>query len=783
VDLNPTDKFITLLTQQKNAGLLLRVVSQGSIPIEIKSVESEMVANIVLADTPGTGDPHLVEAMARDFLPLCDLVLFFLSAANPFDTTDIPLLEELFGRLPFIPLMFVITRADEFRMDRRQPLSDNNFDMGKATTFLGGLISRINRRLGTAYKEQNFVFIDNEATFNIEVLSQRLMDLVDPTNIAGRLTMHSYKVKFFQSTAENLRDFFSSFLNDKLSELTSVVSEAAKNIRKYNEVVGISNTNLTHSWIENLEAIRDLGSRVSERLKRLDELPAALGNAKQVQNSLSSIRSEITRETRWGAERLEKHVMRSGFVQVQDQLSKIERDYWDPDLDNLNPQDFHLNAPRITWTFGEADIVPVSYLIRKADDHRMAILRCLNEAVADVEKALEDMQRAIHGRHVISRTEEIVHKAQASLENDFQRYFNIVQVYRVGVFSHNTKPSIAKLGIGAALDKLETEFTVEDKESITLETKQQLFPSFAEGIAETVTEFAAILDEIRLLLAEITQVKIERAPTLDNLIKSQLSEDIPIFFDRLANELQREAEDFLARAQTKFQSVLATSIGGYNSDLLAARRDRRNKYATAAALVAGIWVVIYILYVLIRRPVGQSAVEVVLWGLAINLVWEILVLGFIKFRDKFPATKSELKTLHIAKLREEMAQAKAELTRNYQFLATQPSSLGSRLDKVYATVLSSSEDAWNATAREMYEKIRNWNAAFEQLRIRYIAAINSLAKNCSTYFENPSKNLETLKEASEAIKQRAIEPSFKLLENTEQELNSVREELLGISFN
>jgi predicted GTPase len=114
-DVNPTDTTITLITSEENVKSLLGVIREGHVTIRYQGIDNPLLSNVVLADTPGTGDPHLVEEIARDFLPICDVILFFFSAASPLDQSDTPVLMELHKRLPFIPLRFIVTRADELR--------------------------------------------------------------------------------------------------------------------------------------------------------------------------------------------------------------------------------------------------------------------------------------------------------------------------------------------------------------------------------------------------------------------------------------------------------------------------------------------------------------------------------------------------------------------------------------------------------------------------------------------------------------------------------------------
>jgi len=121
VGLNPTDKTITLITRDSNLSALIGVIREGHVTIRSQPIDNPILQNVVLADTPGTGDPHLITEIARDFLPICDVILFLFSAASPLDQTDMPLLKELHQRLPFIPIRFIVTRADELRADTDLP--------------------------------------------------------------------------------------------------------------------------------------------------------------------------------------------------------------------------------------------------------------------------------------------------------------------------------------------------------------------------------------------------------------------------------------------------------------------------------------------------------------------------------------------------------------------------------------------------------------------------------------------------------------------------------------
>lgn len=253
---NPTDDAITLISHDDNARLLFPIVGSG-LPTRLITIDNSMLDQLVIVDTPGSGDPQFIDDMARDFLPICDLVLFFLNATNPLDKSDRPMLSELHGRLPFVPIKFVITRADELRRNYDQPISMSNFDDAKAATFLADIVSRVAVLLETSkYGVNDFILIDNKKGFQVDALKNDLISRTEPSRFQEQLKMHSQKVKFFQTTSESLLKYFSSILEGKLIELNRVVRAADNNIDKYNQDVKISNNSLTMNWVNSLTTIR-----------------------------------------------------------------------------------------------------------------------------------------------------------------------------------------------------------------------------------------------------------------------------------------------------------------------------------------------------------------------------------------------------------------------------------------------------------------------------------------------------------------------------------------------
>jgi hypothetical protein len=116
------------------------------------------------------------------------------------------------------------------------------------------------------------------------------------------------------------------------------------------------------------------------------------------------------------------------------------------------------------------------------------------------------------------------------------------------------------------------------------------------------------------------------------------------------------------------------------------------------------------------------------------------------------------------------------------FSVVQTPILSSKLVSLYSSITSPPADPWQNAIDEQYVKIRKLTDDFDDLRKRYVAVVDQLATGCGSYFEDHKRNLQELGSTAQSIKEQAIEPSFRLLEDTSTDLRAVRDEIIGIKF-
>lgn len=782
VELQPTDRVITLITRKENSQSLLGVASHGSVLITVQTIENDLLNNVVLADTPGAGDTQLIQDMARDFLPICDLVLYFFSATNLFDTTDIPILSELHQRLPFIPLKFVVTRADELRDDPEHPLSSCNFDQGRAVALIANVISRINV-ITDKYTYEDFFLIDNKYQYEIASLKSYIRNRSDPGNYSTRLEMHSHKVGFYQSSSEGLREFFSSFLDEKLGKLKSIVSTADGNIKRYNDAVSIANNNLTRSWLEIHNTIQELKPKNSAPVKSLPEPPISVFAFKPASEAVSAMREDIIRQIPGIVKQVEQHARQTCFIKLQSRLSTVRRTLAKRDLDTLKDHDHGLGPiPISDWSFGPVDVLQVSYLSHKSDEMREKVRRLVNDLTSNTRWAYEELLRAVKQRHVIGRCEEIVYAAQSSLAQDLDRYFQVVEIYRAGVFALNTKDSISKLGVGGQLDKLETEFTNEDKEAIKIKAKGNLFPSFDDMVAVTNTQLAAIADQARSYLDAMGNSRLASPPTVTHQISESASQHLLDLTEVVRNEMQQEVNELVTSLQDKLGLTIGATLDAYEKESNAARKARNKRYLSLIFGAGGILFAAYYIYGWLVKPPGESKLEMILWGLLFELVGNLGGFLWARFRDGYPVRIKTIKERLTKSLNEQIRTVIDSTVEKYSFSALRRENLGAKLEKIYSLVTSPVVDDWQVFAEERYQQTRGLIKKYNEVLHSYLAIVDRFVQNSSQYFEDTQQNLIALIDIAREIKEHAIEPSFTLLADTKGQLQELRDEISATKF-
>jgi predicted GTPase len=635
--LNPTDTTITLITQSKNSNSLLGVIREGHVTIRHEGVENPMLENLVLVDTPGAGDPQFLEEIARDFLPICDVILFLLSAANPLDKSDLPLLSELHKRLQFIPIHFVITRADELRADFEKPLTNDNFDHKKKEQFIGEVVSRINTLLKPqVYSADQFILVDNKSGFNVNTLRQFLEAKCNSSSPQARVSMHLNKLHFYLSGARELRGFFAAFLETKLVELRKIVAAAARNIERYQENVQISNSNLTKAWLDYSAAINDARMQAIEPLKSLGELPEDYSAFSSVIKKRGEISSELARDAKFAASGVSANLRSAVISSLRDQFYKAEKSIAETDFAELTATKHGIKSFKIVHEFNDADLASPSLLSRRYDDLRASQAEALLDAATELRRTVKEVDELLQRHAPFRECEAVVQSARESLTKDLNQFFQNVELYRSGVFSHTTKESISTLGIGQELDQLEAEFNDDDKSSFTAEAVADLFPRYPEVAAKSATQLSTLSRKITSLLESVRMLKIERPDDSYNAVETAAAAASSTFRSDILRQLQSDVDRICGNVSSSIASLIVNAKADYEAEMRAVRAARRRRYLRIAAITALVLLFFDLAYYHYNLPAPESTLGAISLHVISGLIVEALVLLVARWREHVP---------------------------------------------------------------------------------------------------------------------------------------------------
>ena len=454
--LHPTDKAVTLITHPCNSQSLIGMHRRGELEVGSSLVESALLKEVVLVDTPGSGDPLVLEEMVRDFLPICDWIIYVFSAAVTLDSTDLPTLRKAHADLPFIQIKFLITRADEFKRDRNAPLEEANFDQKRADQFIAEFISRLAASVPGKSILRNEVFlIDNLHDFRVD----SLMSLIADSRLKNSPNdLHIHKIAYFLRSAKNIKEFYESYLEKKIHSLRGLLSTAQENHQNYQETVLIANNRLTESWLEQRHRLNQVRNKLSEwtsNISPFGNLPTQATRLEIVTNSLTSIQQDL----KYWAESKAETLCRSLKSRFSKALSERIHGIADEISMSKNWEQIEISGSNMSIGGGAlvADLetrIPERDRL-SAEETTKAAAEELHRKASHLMDSTGLLAEAVNNRSILGQAHELIEESSEQISEMLNGFFKSVQVYKTAILAINARELAQQVGIVQAIDKLE----------------------------------------------------------------------------------------------------------------------------------------------------------------------------------------------------------------------------------------------------------------------------------------------------------------------------------------
>jgi hypothetical protein len=359
---------------------------------------------------------------------------------------------------------------------------------------------------------------------------------------------------------------------------------------------------------------------------------------------------------------------------------------------------------------------------------------------------------------------------------------NEPELYRTGVFSHTTKEAISTLGIGHELDQLENEFTEEDKEQFATEATSQLFPDVDELITNISNKFMQVSGKASALTEAARGLRLERPESPTRSIHDALSLARETLASDLTQGIQADAARFCSEINLRISKAIVDAKTHYDYRIHHFRQERRRSYFTACALAGIVWLVGFFAFHHHERAAPKSAVGELVLGVLAGVILQVGTVLFVRWWKSLPKllnrTEEEVHGKLSNDIREEISKALVGI----KFDSLDEAALTTRLNQIYVHTLSVENTNWRSIAIDFLKSTRDVQANFVATRREQLAHIEELRVGALRYFIDPARNLSLLTGVALKIKERAIEPSFKLLDTTREQLLAVKDQVTTVSF-
>jgi hypothetical protein len=787
-DLPPIDDEITILTHPSNRDALMGAHSRGLLKVTTQTIDAELLNNCFLVDTPGSGDPEVREGMVKDFLPICDLILYVFSATSALSIPDLSILRTLQDNLDFVPIRFVISRSDEFRMDHLLPLATDNVDQTRIDFFLANLIGRIRTQAPHLdLSPTNFFFVDNRTKFGIADLKAHIVSELD-----SDVQLHSKKIAYFRRGVSAQKGIFESYLSTLIEDVAQLENKAKLNKEKYENNVVLSFQSISEFW----------RPREGAQTIRL----AAFTKMRNIWEEIQS-RRPVDFGSKWLSLPKVDILIDQKASEVSQDLRRQLVEYGNNELTRRKEE---LEARLVDLIKGHVKInassLPPSVRNQLINALFPNVTRSLKSAVDLVRnELLNEMRNVLHDDHVgfetifehakrgdlTGKDNEYYHDFEALIRANLREFLPIVALFKSAVTSAQARNLIARTGLGEKLDVLDNvdidNIAANDHAEMFL---QSVFASRAAKHAALFRTTNALVERkdlvdsaagnFRLCLAEEGRSEFANPDALE--VEAEADRLLSSLLDRALSAVDNEissAHDVWNKSLEEAYQNFALTVKANRSQFIRDWATRfRGVLGVAAFLgclaVFGIFVTglqghLGWVLTILSGALTTVTVSVLGWG------WSKLSTSnatFPKPRWRIATEVAEISTYRLqpatiersADFEQAVGLVKAEFSSAIrEFLARDRERLLSR----YVSLAEAERSLVECALKEINAYLEDWDG---------------LASAMSDWYRPDEFKRSLISEAATSIKQRAIEPALKLFSERLNDVRNFSERLQALSI-
>ncbi|NJL20085.1 MAG: hypothetical protein HC895_03425 [Leptolyngbyaceae cyanobacterium SM1_3_5] len=152
-------------------------------------------------------------------------------------------------------------------------------------------------------------------------------------------------------------------------------------------------------------------------------------------------------------------------------------------MENIDNFKLRFDVPSQDSLFAEVNFLPTSLLHSQAQSLQSAVDTQLSNHHGTLRNSIAKLKQLLLDKYPLKDHQSALNSAIGDLIHDFDEYFEIITVYRSGLFALKVKEAISKLGLGYRMDELESnELTDIQKAVIKQNAQEHIFPGASQAL-------------------------------------------------------------------------------------------------------------------------------------------------------------------------------------------------------------------------------------------------------------------------------------------------------------
>lgn len=783
---NPTDDQITLITSKENSEDVLRLTSNGQIPVVVTLIEgNDSLKDKVIMDTPGSADPSTNEEIVRDSLPLCDLLVYCMAATHPLTNSDIPLLQEKEKHLSNIPTLFLITRGNEFKTNPLQVLTDHSFDNEKYIKFASELAARIRQVIDIEVEYEDFILIDNLEKYKIDTLKEEIDIYCNPENYGNILRLHDHKIDYFTKTLKGIKEYFIELITVKLDTIEKYFAQAKIKLQEYEKDTLIGTDKMVNSWRtidDKIKLILEGSVFANNNAYKSISTPTQFSNLKCNKNWYEETAKTDKTNNKYKADSYKMQIKPSLIdlrEKIQKKLFELINNNSPLNIESIqNDISTHLEDRCFENTI-EDDIQ------ERHDHYYKEVFEYLNTSYYELKRQIDSLKTRTKNNSPVENIEKHINEAKQILKVIFETYKNGVKIFTVAAFSTEAKSYIKRLGLSDQLDQIDnsepdTNLHLAEAESAILYDYNLAKAKFEKSCSDIYTNLNTITYDTPVIITEanIKDIKDGELGIINSYIQK---------FKVLQRESDNSIKNFFYEKIQSINSKITKVEIEKDKELKRIRRERILYYLKSCIpfclilfITIGLFFILPKYYPLENLTVGQQWIL----GLVINGSSALLTFIISKRKDRYNEYKENIKSKVLESKKEIVSNVLEEGFENFKVELIDDQSqqinelLNQQTDEILKMILS---EKYNSNNTLLHAQLVEKESQLKALLTEYSSSLNEFKSTCNKVFTN-NNSKQILSEQSEQIKENSINPSFKLLEDTRNNIAEVKSKIEVMDF-